>query len=75
MKKLDTFNFDGNVLKLHFEARSEVVAGVVCDVYSHPETSAQDLGIITIEPGMKTPLQKVLKGEKQLRAIYLGKVH
>lgn len=73
MKKLETFNFNGNNLKTRFEERSEVVAGVVCDVYSHPENSAQDLGVIIIQPGMKTPLQKVLRGDKTIEGYISGK--
>lgn len=73
MKKIETFNFNGQVLKTNFEERSEVVTGVVCDVYSHPETTAQDLGVITIQPGMKTPWQKVLQGNKTIEGYISGK--
>ncbi len=73
MKKLETFNFNGSVLRAQFEERSKVRTGVICDVYSHPENSDQDLGIITIQPGIKTPLQKVLKGEKTIEGYISGK--
>lgn len=73
MNKLKTFNFNGKPLRTQFIESSEVTQGVVCDVYSHPETSEQDLGIITIQPGMKTPLQKVLSGERTIEGYITGK--
>jgi len=51
----------------------KVKEGVECDVYSFTNDKNKDLGIIKISPGMKTPLQKVLKGNKTIEGFISGK--
>jgi hypothetical protein len=56
-----------------FVETTHVAEGVECEVYTFVENEGRDLGIIKIEPGMKTPLQKVLKGEKTIEGYLSGK--
>lgn len=49
-----------------------VTKGVVCDVYQYVEDDTCDLGIVTVQAGCKTPLQKVLKGEKTIEGRVSG---
>jgi hypothetical protein len=73
MNKLESFSYKGLVLQTHFIESSEVFPGVTCDVYIHPETKIQDLGIITIEAGKKTMPQKVLNGTETIEGYISGK--
>ena len=47
-----------------FAETIQVADGVGCDVYKFVGDDSKDLGIIRIKAGCKTPLQKVLKGER-----------
>ena len=62
--RLNSFNFEGKDMSVNFIEMMEVVEGVECDVYEFIGDKSKDLGIIRIKAGGKTPLQKVLKGEK-----------
>jgi hypothetical protein len=70
---IDTFRHRGVELKVIFQESVQVVPGVVCDVYLHPETNERDLGIINIEPGKKTPPQKVSGGDQTIEGYVSGK--
>ena len=39
-----------------------VAPGVQCDTYIFPNDSSKDLGIVSVEPGFRTPVQKVVSG-------------
>ena len=69
---LEKFSNQGSDLIVTFVESVPVKPGVTCDVYIHPETGERDLGIITIEPGEKTPLQKVLEGELTIEGYLSG---
>ena len=56
MKQFESFTYQDHTLKTQFIETMNVTDGVTCDVYIHPETEERDLGIITIQPGYKTPL-------------------
>ena len=73
MEKLKSFTFKDETLSAKYLESMEVTDGVVCDVYIHPETEERDLGIVTIQPGRKTPLQKVLSGEETIEGLVSGK--
>jgi len=73
MKKLHSFTYNGVTLTTKFIESLKVTKGVTCDVYIHPETNKRDLGIIFIQPGNKTPLQKVLSGDKTIEGLISGK--
>ena len=63
--------YDEQALK--FVEEMEVKNGVICKVYEFKDDNSKDLGIITVLKGNKTPLQKVLKGDKTLEIFESGK--
>lgn len=68
-----SFNFEGKELSVSFVETMHVTGGVDCDVYTFLGDQSKDLGIIRISPGSKTPLQKVLKGERTVEGYISGK--
>ncbi len=70
---LKTFNFEGKELPLIFRETLPVTDGVECDTHWFVGDKSKDLGIIRIEPGKKTPLQKVLKGDRTIEGFVSGK--
>lgn len=63
MHTIEHFAFQEQPLRSEYLETMNVAPGVICDVYIHPDTKERDLGIITIDPGAKTPLQRVLTGD------------
>ncbi len=70
---IKTFNFDGKEETVSYVETMYVVDGVDCDVYTFLADTSKDLGIIKIKPGKKTPLQRVLKGERTIEGYFSGK--
>ena len=70
---LNTFEFEGKREKVSFVETVKVNTGVECDVYKFDQDGSKDLGVIRIDPGQSTPLQKVLKGEKTIEGYISGK--
>lgn len=69
---LTKFEFDGKTQTVGFVETMDVAKGVKCDVYKFIDDDSKDLGIIKIEPGSKTPPQKVLKGERTVEGYVSG---
>jgi hypothetical protein len=59
--------------KISFVESSNVCEGVNCSVYSFEGDTTKDLGVVTVKKGYKTPLQKVLAGDKTLEIFQDGK--
>lgn len=72
MEKLTTFSHEEEVLDVEFVETQQVKEGVVCDIYSFPEDNSRDLGVISVKLGCKTPLQKVLRGERTVEGYLNG---
>jgi hypothetical protein len=70
---LKEFTLNGATQKTTFLETLQVKPGVECDVYTFINDKTKDLGIIRVEPGYKTPLQKVLSGEKTIEGYISGK--
>lgn len=70
---LKTFTFEGKEQPISFVETLHIKDGVDCDVYSYDGDMTKDLGIIRISPGCKTPLQKVLKGDRTIEGYISGK--
>ena len=70
---LKTFTFEGKEQPVIFIETMKVTDGVDCDVYTFDNDTTKDLGIIRIQPGKKTPLQKVLKGDRTIEGYISGK--
>lgn len=56
-----------------FVETMKVAEGVECDVYEFVGDKSKDLGIIRVKAGHRTPLQKVLKGERTVEGYISGK--
>lgn len=69
---MEKFKFEDEHLDVEFIETSKVVEGVECDVYKFKGDKTKDLGIIRIKNGYKTPLQKVLKGDKTIEGFISG---
>lgn len=50
-----------------------VKEGVECDVYSFNDDSSKDLGVVRVDKGTKTPLQRVLEGVTTTEGLLSGK--
>jgi len=50
--------------------RTDIISpGVTCEVYLDPTTGKRDYGKVTVEPGYKTPKQKVLSGDETIELL------
>lgn len=78
MEKLTTnsflrqFEFEGMNLPVDYVKSTKVTDGVTCDEYKFWGDTKKDLGIIKIDAGFKTPLQKVLGGTKTIEGYISG---
>lgn len=67
------FSFEGKWQTVSYVETMHVNEGVDCDVYTFDGDPSKDLGIIRITPGSKTPLQKVLQGNRTIEGYISGK--
>ena len=70
---LSSFEWENKPQSVKFVEAMQVTSGVECDVYTFIGDFTKDLGIIKIQPGHKTPLQKVLMGERTIEGYISGK--
>jgi len=70
---MKTFSLDGVEQSVSFVETMQVTDGVECDIYNFTEDESKDLGMIRVESGKKTPLQRVLQGEKTIEQYISGK--
>lgn len=59
--------------KVIFVETTDVVPGVQCDVYKFEDDETKDLGIVRIEAGMNTPLQKLVDGKQTFEGYISGR--
>ncbi len=71
--QIKSFIYKGKEQQVSFVETIQVAEGVECDVYTFDGDKTKDLGIIRIKPGGKTPLQKVLKGDRTIEGYISGK--
>jgi hypothetical protein len=71
-EKLTSFKFNGKTLAVRFIETLTIKDGVECDVYSFVNDESKDLAIVTVKTGYKTPLQRILLGEKTVEGFYKG---
>lgn len=71
--KLNTFDFENKTLSVSFVETTKVAVGVECDVYKFNGDDTKDLGVIRIDAGFKTPLQKILNGDRTIEGYISGK--
>lgn len=70
--KLTQFTLDGSTVPVKFLETIKVKNGVLCDVYCFVNDDSRDLAIVTVLSGYKTPLQRILLGEKTVEGYHLG---
>lgn len=69
MEKITTFN--GR--QVRYIETMQVKAGVECDTYAFVGDDTQDLAIVRVTKGFKTPLQRVLQGNKTIEGFFSGR--
>ena len=69
---LTSFEFERKSQQVEFVEALDVAEGVKCDSYKFVGDKTKDLGVIKIGPGSKTPLQKVLKGDRTIEGFVSG---
>lgn len=72
MEKLDTFTIGKNEYPVKYLSTDQIKDGVECDVYSFIGDESRDLAIVRVQPGCKTPLQKVLTGDETIEGFLNG---
>jgi hypothetical protein len=70
--KLISFKVEGNNVPVRYVETMKVKDGVMCDIYSFQEDDKKDLAIVTVSRGSKTPLQRILQGEKTIEGFVRG---
>jgi hypothetical protein len=68
MTKLTTFHNRGVI----YVETMQVKDGVECDVYAFEGDDSEDLAIVRVTKGFKTPLQKILQGDKTIEGYLDG---
>lgn len=72
-QSVQSFNFEGKEQPISFIETMQVANGVSCKVYSFVDDKSKDLGIIRIKPNKRTPLQRVLKGDRTVEGYISGR--
>lgn len=72
MDKLKTFTVSGKQLEIEFVETQQVKEGVECDIYRITDDNTRDIAIVTVKSGYKTPLQRILKGNKTIEGFLEG---
>jgi hypothetical protein len=57
---------------VNFVETQIVKEGVFCDIYSFDQDNSKDLGIVTVTKGFKTPLQRILQGDRTIECFMSG---
>lgn len=57
---------------LQYVDTNVVKDGVVCDVYKYVNDDSRDIAFISVEDSVKTPLQKVMNGERTIEGFVSG---
>jgi hypothetical protein len=69
-KKYTSFVVDNTTIR--FIETLQVKVGVECDTYAFEVDSSKDLAIVRVKMGFKTPLQRVMKGERTVEGFLSG---
>lgn len=70
--KLTQFLLDGKACPVRFVGAQTVQEGVECDLYDFADDTSRDLAVVRVAQGHKTPLQRVLLGDKTIEGLYKG---
>jgi hypothetical protein len=72
---LDEITFFDRTYAIRMTGSMAVAEGVVCDTYIFEEDDSRDLGIIKVQTGFKTPLQRVVGGTRTSESYVAGAGH
>lgn len=70
--KLTEFIVGGKFVGVKFVETQSLKEGVEGDIYTFVNDDSRDLGIFTVQKGHKTPLQRVLLGDKTIEGFVSG---
>ena len=70
--KISSFIFEGTELPVTFVESQHIQEGVTCETYTIKGDSSKDLAVIQIEPGSKSPKQRVLSGTRTIQRFVSG---
>jgi len=70
--KISSVPLDGKELPVTFAESQQVKMGVTCDIYTFANDMTKDLAIIEIQPGFRSPRQRVLKGTRTIQRFVSG---
>ncbi len=70
--KLTTFVIDNKPFTISFGETQTVKEGVECDTYALTDDDTKDLAIVRVQKGYKTPLQRILLGNKTIEGFVGG---
>ena len=70
--RLEVFPIDGVLQPVTYIETEQVAEGVECDVYKFNGDDARDLGILHIQDGYETPVQRILHGERTIEGYISG---
>jgi hypothetical protein len=71
-EKLTQFNVGDHSQAVQFVETQTVKEGVECDIYTFDGDSTRDLAIVRVLKGFKTPLQRILLGDKTIEGFMSG---
>lgn len=71
--RLTSFRVGSETRPVAYVETIQVKEGVECDTYSFDGDNTQDLAIVRVNKGFKTPLQKILQGTKTVEGFLSGK--
>jgi len=70
---LQSFKHNGTVHPVKHSSFNKIAPGMVCDGYDFTYgDGSRDLGIVSLEAGHQTPLQKVVGGDRTIAALMDG---
>lgn len=69
---LRNYVLDGELLEVDYVENQKVKEGVECDIYVFTDDETRDLAIVRVDPGSRTPLQRVLSGTRTLECYQTG---
>jgi hypothetical protein len=71
-ERLTKFTINDQSVPVLFVETQTVKDGVECDIYAFVGDDSKDLAIVRVKKGYKTPLQKVLLGNKTVEGFVRG---
>ncbi len=70
--RLQVFELQGHRHAVEYVETSTVTSGVTCDVYRFTADDTRDLGVVQVQPGCRTPMQRVVGGTSTIEGLLRG---